>query len=405
MATKVAAKEVFGTRIEQAKIIVDHLSHLKGAAMKAGQLLSLESSDFLPPEAIEILSKLQSEAKPADTRLMKEVLLRELGKDKYGHIREFSDAPVAAASIGQVHRATLHGEPVAIKIQYPGVAKSIDSDLAILKSLAQSFIKVSGKKFELDETFAEIRDVLKNETNYLLERENSERYRAALENYQEYIVPRTYPEYSTERVLTMSYEEGVPLSKWISTRPSQKARTRITQLVLELFCREFVATGLVQTDPNFGNFLIRETQDPHSPQLVLLDFGATLSYSKEFRQGYARLLKDLATNDVKTIFQSAVNFGLLDPRESDEAQIAFKNMISISLEPFNPEKQPFHFADVSFEKRNREANLAFSKALVYSPPPKKLIFLHRKLGGIFNWAKKMGVTLDLRPYWQQMTAE
>src|SRR5690606_16812085 len=152
----------------------------KGAAMKAGQLLSLDSSDFLPPEALEILSKLQSEAKPTDTAVMKRVLLEELGKEKYGHIREFSDEPIAAASIGQVHKATLsNGAALAIKIQYPGVADSIDSDLAILRGIAQSFIKVSGKKFEIDETFAEVRDVLKNETNYRLELAHAEKYREA----------------------------------------------------------------------------------------------------------------------------------------------------------------------------------------------------------------------------------
>ncbi len=421
MASKIATKEIgdrvssrlggkvegsLASRIDQARIVVEHLSHLKGAAMKAGQLLSLDTSDFLPPEVIEILSKLQSQATPHETQELRAVLLKELGKIKYGQIRNFSESPIAAASIGQVHRATIDGLDVAIKIQYPGVADSIDSDLTILKKVAQGFIAVSGKRMDMNETFKEVREVLKKETDYLQELQSLHSYSNMIRGIPGLVIPSAFENFTTSRVLTMSFESGLQIRDWILSNPPLAEREQIAKYVLELFCLEFAATGLVQTDPNFGNFLVRSNRTaPSGVELVLLDFGATLEYSRDFRAGYARLLRDLGSNDTERIFQSAVGFGLLDPRESEESRQAFKTMIKVSLEPFDPTKQPFRFTDPDFEKRTRDANIAFSRTLVYSPPPRQLLFLHRKLGGIFNLVKKMGVNLDLRPYWTLMTAD
>ena len=412
MATKLAAREMgekfsqtdpaqkVSAKIEQARIVVDHLSHLKGAAMKAGQMLSLDTSDFLPPEAIQILSKLQAQAQPVEAQPLIQVLRTELGEVRFSEIQQFNEVPLASASIGQVHTAMIKGQKVAIKIQYPGVAESIDSDLAILKTVAQTFLSFSGKQINLVETFAEIKDVLKKETDYLHEAQNLKDYNATvIQGLKNYKMPAPLDDYTSARVLTMTFEEGTPLRDWMTKDSSTAARTQIAKLVLDLYCREFAETGLVQTDPNFGNFLVSQSADqnslaephPENLTLVLLDFGATIRYSREFRRGYAQLLKDLASDDAEVIFQSAVRFGLLDPREPTETRLAFKKMIQVSLEPFSPNLQPFKFTDPDFEKRTREANFAFTKALVYSPPPRQLLFLHRKLGGVFNLVKRLGV--------------
>ncbi len=421
MASRVAAHEIgsrvlpadtqkkIETRIEQARVIADSLSHLKGAAMKAGQLLSLDTSDFLPPEAIEILSRLQARATPTRTADIRAVLERELGAAKLNRLKNFSEHPHASASIGQIHTAELAGRKVAIKVQYPGVADSIDSDLAILRRLAGGFIAVSGKKFSLDDTFSEIREVLTQEVDYNVERSHLERYRDLLAARRSYIVPQSYAEFSTSRVLTMSFEDGLPIMEW-SRLPSTQAEDReyIARLVLDLFCMEFSEWGLVQTDPNFGNYLVRADASQSAARLrgqslVCLDFGATLTYSNEFRKGYARLLNTLASNDTETIFRGAVEFGLLDQRESAEAREAFKDMIQVTMEPFHPDRQPFRFSDPDYERRTTAANRRFTRALVYSPPPRKILFLHRKLGGIFNLVKRLGAEIDLRPYWQKMS--
>ena len=414
MATKLAAKEVgdkfsktdqaqqIVAKIEQAKIVVDHLSRLKGAAMKAGQMLSLDTSDFLPPEAVEILSQLQSQAQPVDSSVILKILKTELGEVGFSKLQSLSQQPIAAASIGQVHTALLNGRKVAVKVQYPGVSESIDSDLAILRGLSQTFVSFSGKKMDLAETFVEVRDVLKKETDYLNEASNLKRYASIIQGHPQYSVPTPIDEFCTSKVLTMTFENGTPLKDWMNQYPPLQKRIEVAEAVLNLFCIEFAEKGFVQTDPNFGNFLIDETNQKET-KIVLLDFGATLEYSLEFRNGYARLLSDLASNDTEKIFQSAVSFGLLDARESETTKLAFKKMIQVSLEPFDEKIQPFRFTDPDFEKRTRQANIDFTKSLVYSPPPRQLLFLHRKLGGIFLLVKRLGVELDLRPYWHRMT--
>src|SRR5690606_4701570 len=150
----------------------ENLSQLKGAAMKAGQLLSLDANDYFPPEAIEILSKLQAQAEPIAWDKLREVFIEDLGEARLREFESLSTVASASASIGQVHRGRLNGRDVALKIQYPGVTDSIDSDLSILKRLAQGFLTVTGRKIDLTELFDELAIVLGQEADYRLEREN-----------------------------------------------------------------------------------------------------------------------------------------------------------------------------------------------------------------------------------------
>ncbi len=414
MATRVASQEmsqkVFGgeegsesqvkTRVAQAKAITEVLSQLKGAAMKSGQLLSLDASDFLPPEAAEVLAQLQNSAEPMDFEIVKEQIIDDLGEEKLKLFENLSEEAEAAASIGQVHSAHYKGEKLAVKVQYPGVADSIESDLSLLRKIAKSFSTMYGKSVDLAPTFAEIERVLINEADYTKERANLERYRHFVGNDPDYVVPRSIPELSGKKVLSMTWEEGHHLGTWIRRKPNKEDKERIGAIVLDLFCKEFVDWGFVQTDPNFANFLI--TND--SRKVILIDFGATLEYSETFRREYAQILLDLTSNDSEKMFKSVVEFELLDERESDETKEKFKKMLQVSLSPFSKDLQPFDFTDVDFEKDTRQAAIEFSKSLKYSAPPRKVLFLHRKLGGIFNLMKKLDIRLDLMPYWERMTA-
>ena len=386
------------TRLEQAKLIADNLSQLKGAAMKAGQLLSLDASDYFPPEAVEILSKLQGKAEPVEWSLIHDVLLNELGEEKLKHFEGLQTTPAASASIGQVHRAKLNGRPIAIKVQYPGVADSIDSDLKILKTIAQSFVSVSGRKMDLSELFTELSIVLKQEADYERELANMSKFRELLGDTTDFVVPEPIPEYSTKRVLTMSWEEGFGINDWIRTNPPLAEREKIGRMILDLFCKEFFEWGLVQTDPNYANFIVRT--NPF--KLIVLDFGAALSYTPEFRAEYVNLLRSLASLDRERIIESFTEFGLLDARESDEAKDNFIELLTTSLEPFQPRNQPFQFRDETYAKRSREIGQKFTQSLKYSAPPRRILFLHRKLGGIFQLLKKMDLKIDVSPYWNRM---
>jgi aarF domain-containing kinase len=185
----------------------------------------------------------------------------------------------------------------------------------------------------------------------------------------------------------------------VNTSPTLEARERVAQLVLELFCLEFYDWGLVQTDPNYGNFLV----DPETLRLGVLDFGATLRYNKKFRSEYGDLVRTIQTSDPQRIVARFIDSGDLDPRESEETKLSFANLMILSAEPFRADLQPFRFRDADYARRSREAGQKFVQSLKYSAPPRRILFLHRKLGGIFNLMKKLDVAIDVTPFLDRLT--
>lgn len=395
------APDLLATRIKQAKILTENLAQLKGAAMKAGQLLSIDSSDILPEEVTEILSKLQSSAEPIEFPIIDDILKQELPLEHYGSLQDIDTKAYAAASIGQVHRAHFQGRDIVLKVQYPGVVDSIDSDLKILKKVVQTMLAVGGRKIPLDEIFEELSIILHQEADYKRELENLEHFHGLVAHLDDYIVPEPVKQLSSQRVLSMTFVEGLDLKEWMATNPPQQEKVFIGQRVLDLYCREFFDWGIVQTDPNYGNFRVQT--DPL--KLVLLDFGATITYDKEFRKAYVKLLKEFASFDKNRMLEAALAFGLLDERESDEVKSLFVEFLKSAVEPFLPHLQPFQFHDPRYSAKAHKIGRDFTSALKYSPPPRQLLFLHRKLGGIFNLLRKLEVELDLTPYWEKMVGE
>lgn len=393
------APERIKVRVQQAKILAESLSQLKGAAMKVGQLLSLDSSDILPKEVTEVLSQLQSKAEPTSFEAVEKVL-----KEQWSEVQRSSVQidPVAhsAASIGQVHVAHRGGEKLAIKVQYAGVRDSIHSDLAILRRVAGAFLSVSGKKMDLQPLFAEFETVLVQETDYERELNLMTDYRERIETAgltHSYSVPRAIPELSTSAILAMSFEEGVPLREWIESGPTKAQREHIAHLILDLYCREFFEWGLVQTDPNYGNFLVHQDS-----KLVLLDFGAARHYDKTFVREYCEILLALDAKNDALLLEKSYAFQLLDPREDQSTKQKYLEFMKNSLEPFSEHLQPFHFANKDYAQKSLTIGRAFTNSLKYSSPPKHIILLHRKLGGIFNILRRMDVAIDLTPYWKKM---
>lgn len=387
-----------GTTLAQVEALADGLSQLKGAAMKAGQLLSIDAGDLLPPEAARVLGRLQADAAPVPFETMATVLVDALGPDWSQTLCDLDPTPAASASIGQVHRAVFDGQPVAVKIQYPGIAESIDADLDMLRKLSGSLLTLSGRRIELDELFREMKEVLHQEADYSAELAHSQRFAAHLEAHPTFVVPTAHPTVSSSRVLVSSWEEGTALGVWIDAGPSPEDCLWFARAVLDLYCLEFFSWGLVQTDPNPGNFLVRAERR----EIVLLDFGATLAYEAAFRSRYVELLQVLGSGDHQRVIDVGLEQELIDPRESDEVKQLFAELLVSAVEPFAPRNQPFDFADPKYSARARDVGQAFTKGLRYSPPPRELVFLHRKLGGLFNILKRMKVQMDLTPYWDRM---
>ncbi len=393
------------TQLEQAKKVVESLGRLKGAAMKAGQMLSIELRDYLPPEAVEILSQLQGGGQSVDFDEIRSILLHELGAEKFAQLRELSEEPIASASIGQVHSATIDDESgksvkIVLKVQFRGIAESIDSDLAMLEKIARSLVAFSLKNVDLDGVMSELSEVLKQETDYLREAESLKRYGALAAGVSGLVVPRVYEKFSTKRVLALTFESGLSPDAWLKTEPSSEDRHHFGALILDLYFREFFDWGFVQTDPNFANFLFR----PETGELVCLDFGATKEYSTEFRKLYSDLVIQAKAGRFEETLALGVQLGLINAREKEESRAEFYKLLEFIIRMFDETKQPFDFKDRGYVDSIRDQLFRFIRTLKHSPPPKQILFLHRKLGGIYHLLKALGVSADVTPYWKKMEA-
>lgn len=391
-------------QVEQARAIVESLGKLKGAAMKAGQLLSIELRDLLPPEAIQILQTLQDQAAPVSWDEIRSILEEELGREALQALT-IEETPLASASIGQVHRAlwTRPGHaPVelVLKVQFRGIAGTIDSDLALLERIARLFVSVQRKEIDLSAVFAELRTVLVQETDYRQEADSLERYRELAHRVRGLRVPEVFRELSTGRVLALSYERGLKLDAFLAQEPLAPARQRVAAQLLDLYFREFFEWGLVQTDANFANFLFR----PESGELVLLDFGATRAYDDAFRARYRALLVACRAEDFPETLRQAGELGLIDPREGPESQAALFALLRTVLSVFSDAAQPVDFRDRKLADDSSARLFAFYRGLQRSAPPAQLLFLHRKLGGVYALGKALGARLDLLPFWQRLEA-
>ena len=386
------------TRIKQAQDLVDSLSHLKGAAMKVGQLLSMEMSDLLPPEVVEVLRTLHDNATFLPSTEIIKILRRELGPERLRDIENLSPEPIASASIGQVHRARLHGKEVVLKVQYPGVAESIDTDIAMLKKLINSVLVVRGRKISFDSVFAELAEGLKIETDYEQEARAIKKYQSVFTDYPQYIIPKVVDGYSTKRVLTLSYEDGEKLNDWIKRPWGENTKSLFAGRVLDLLLHEFFTFGVVQTDPNYGNFLVRDQGD----KLVLLDFGAVREYPQKFRNDLHALLVCAIDGDRESLSRKAMELGFLDERESPKTKELFFVLMELIASMFKEENQPFAFADEGYLKNIRATSMEFANQVQFTSPAHQIIFLNRKLGGMYHLLKDANCSVDLSRYWKSL---
>lgn len=387
-------------RLEQAKGLVDALSQLKGAAMKTGQLLSLEFSDLLPPEITAILRTLHDSSTFMSFDQVEKILRKELGAELFKDLKNISEAPMSSASIGQVHSAELHGKKVAIKIQFPGVDKSIGADLALVRKAVESILWVQSKKVSLDGFFEECERVLKQEVDYRKEAKFTQKFKELVNGHEYFLVPDVFDQYSTRRVLTLSFMEGERLGHWLTTERNAEEKQFFAERILEMLFLEFFEWGAVQTDPNFGNFLYR----PKTKQLVLLDFGACNFYSKKFRREIVSLLKSSMAGDDQELLRQAAAGGILDPREAELTKQGFCKMMNLIVSVYRGENQPFHFGSSEYLSEVRETTIEFANSVKFTAPAKDLIFLNRKLGGMFHLLKDLGIKYDLSKFWDRIEA-
>ncbi|MGE5794479.1 MAG: ABC1 kinase family protein [Bacteroidota bacterium] len=370
--------------------LAQRLARLRGAAMKLGQLLSLEGEGLLPREAAAALAVLQAGAEPMPAVQLHRVLGREYGKGWAGRFARFDEAPLAAASIGEVHRArTRDGRELALKIQYPGVARSIDADVDNVAALLR-LLDVLPPGASVDALAAEAKRQLHQEADYLAEARFLARYRQLVADEPQLLVPRVHGDLTTARILAMDYVAGAPLEA-LAGAP-QAVRDSVGRLLERLVFRELFEFGVMQTDPNFANYL----WDAGTQRVGLLDFGATVEFTPAFVARYRAITRAIVQGDRGAIGRHAAAIGYLAADATEAEARAAVEVIMLVCEPLRHHgRYDFAASDLSARVSERGFELAFRQGLLRTPPAETM-FLHRKLVGAFLLLARIGARVDVR---------
>lgn len=370
--------------------VTEQLSKLRGAAMKLGQMISLDAGDLLPAELTAILARLRDSAHYMPPSQLNQVLIAEWGKDWRKRFTRFEATPIAAASIGQVHRATLpDGRVIAIKVQYPGVADSIDADVDNVATLLRlSSLLPAG--LDIAPLLAEAKLQLREEADYVREAEQMRRYGALLADNAAFVVPAPIPELSGDRVLAMDFIPGQPIDSLQET--DQPTRDAALGAMLTLVLRELFEFGFMQTDPNFANY----RWQPESGKIVLLDFGAARPVPVATIAAYRRLMLAGLADDSAALKAALLEVGFVSPVTLERHAPALDAMIAVLMEHLG---QPglFDFADRSFvEEVRRSAETIAADRAAWHIPPADTLFVQRKVSGTALLAVRMSARLPLR---------
>jgi aarF domain-containing kinase len=372
--------------------LVAKLSRMRGAALKLGQMMSFQDSKMLPAPIQQVLLRVQDSADYMPPSQRNKVLASNLGQDWRELFSEFEEKPMAAASIGQVHRATLksNGEQVAVKVQYPGVADSIDSDLSNLAVLLTAS-RLLPKGLYLEKTIANARTELAWECDYIREAECGQRFQTLLSDEKDiFVVPNIYPEASGKQVLTMEYMNGIGVTKVQNFTQEQK--DWIGTQILRLCLREITEFRFMQTDPNWTNFLYNVKTN----KLELLDFGASREYPEEFISRYTRLLLAASKSDKDIVRSLSIELGYLTGHESKAMLKAHIASVLTLAEPFlasSPEIYDFRNQTIT-ERVKTLIPVMVRERL--APPPEETYSLHRKLSGAFLLCARLGSRVQCR---------
>lgn len=375
--------------------IYDGLKDLKGSALKVAQMLSMDKN-FLPQAYVEKFSLSQFSVPPLSAPLVLKTFKNSLGKNPNEIFDEFNANSVNAASIGQVHQAKKNGKKLAVKIQYPGVANSISSDLAMVKPVAIRMFNLQGK--DSDKYFKEVEDKLIEETDYTLELQQSQEVEAACSHIPNLVMPKYYPEYSTDKILTMDWMDGVHVSEFKNTDPV--VANKVGQALWDFYMFQLHILKKVHADPHPGNFLISKENE-----LIALDFGCMKIIPESFYTPYFELVDPKIIND-PVIFEAKLTLlEIIKEEDTKEEKEYFTKMfydlLSLFTEPFQGET--FDFSDgIFFEKiallGERFAKDTNLKKMNGSRGSKHFIYMNRTFFGLYNLLFDLKAKINVNQY-------
>ena len=366
--------------------IFDSMSQMKGAFMKLGQMLSLQAHT-LPEPYLRKLADLQWEAPPMHATLMRMQFRNETGRNPEEVFDAFEREPFAAASLGQVHRARLKsGEPVAVKIQYPGIDRSIDSDFANLKTML-STIRLSREQYgEVWNAVEEVRTHFHREVDYVQEADTMEEFRRLLRDRDDVRIPRVHRDFSSRRVLTMELVEGKHLREYLKGKPSQEERDAIGDRLLDLFFRQAFDFGLLHADPHPGNYLFLE-----GGRIGLLDFGCSKKFERGFIDEHRKLFR-IAIGDVEVLERHYRKFGMIteDDPKREQKRAALLKMQRTDISKYH-EKKVFDFGDAAHFREIVGGLQELAKLGLTTPG--FVLYVRAKIG-LYNLFHQLGARVD-----------
>jgi len=381
---------------EDARFFVKELGKLKGSVVKIGQMLAIYGEHFLPDEVTAALHTLESETTALEWSAMEKMLVDELGKRRLSEL-EVNEKPIGAASLSQVYvaRRKSDGTSICLKVQYPGVADAIDTDLNDVARLLK-LLKLVSFGSDFDAWIEEARTMIHREVDYVIEAEMLERFRKRLRNDSRFIVPKVYREYSTKRVLAMSYEAGHSISGKAVQSLSQARRNKLAVAFLDLFLKEIFEWGEIQSDPNFGNFYVRFPEEKGGEdRIILLDFGAVRAYPDSFLDPVRQMIRGAYEGDLDMVEQGALEVEFMKASYPERVRRSFAETCAQVIEPLVHERLDvppdalnkrgeycWKASDLPSRIGKRAAKSSFGP--YFAIPPKDFVLLSRKLIGVYT---------------------
>lgn len=391
----------------EARRLVNELGQLKGTYVKIGQMFALLGEHFLPPVLTKALHELEAQTNPLPWEAMEEPLRESLGQ-RWQEL-DIEKEAFAAASLAQVHRARIRatGEQICLKVQYPGLAEVIDSDFdAVVRMLRLARWIPAGR--DLDDWLESMRTHLHHEIDYQREaamcRAMAERVTGKGFGHTRYHVPRLYPDYCSDRVLAMDYLRGKSVTEPAIARLSLARRNDLAQAMLELFFNELYDWGVLQTDPNFGNYLVQPGTGGAADELVLLDFGSMLECEEEFLVHLRGLIAAGLEEDEAGVVKGLIGLGCLQEDASEEGRALFADFCLHLLEPLRPPQRipaerlnrrgQYRWATSGLMQRAGKKAVASTATRHFTTPSRDFALIARKLTGVFTFISVLGAEFN-----------
>ncbi len=393
---------------EQAHYLVAEIGKLKGSIVKIGQMMALYGEHFLPEEVTQALNTLNNQTVALAWPAIKTQLQQQLGS-KLDDLT-IDHEPLGTASLAQVHRATRKsdGMELVLKIQYPGVAEAIDSDMSLFKNMLK-LTRIVPQTREFDQWFDEVREMMHREVNYQIEADTTRRFAARLKDDPRYIVPTIINEYCSDRVLCMTFERGVPINSPVMLSLPQERRNQLGEASLEIAVREIFEWGEMQTDPNFGNYLVRlgNGTDVHD-KIILLDFGAIRQFDQHLLSVARNLIQAGYHHDSDMMVKAMTGYEFFDsiPQsiKPDMAKVFLLATEAFSS-PLNNQELPAGIMDehnrYDWKKSQLHSRVMqqASRSMAsryFSVPPKEFMFISRKFIGAYTFMTVIDAKTNVR---------